>query len=478
MRIGVMGAGAIGGYLAARLATAGEEVALVARGAHLAAIREQGLRLRSELGDAHCRPALATDRPAEIGPVDLLLFNVKLYDAATALEAAGPMIGPATCAATFQNGLAGAELLAQALGSERTIGGTAMIPVQLETPGVVRHPARIARFVIGSLAGAPNEAVRALAAAFAGAGVEVAVSERIEVDLWQKLVLLASFSGVSAVTRGSFATIRAHTATRAMLHDAVHEAIAVARAQGVDLAADCEARTMHFLLEIGAPEVKASLTHDLETGRRLELPWLSGALVQLGEELGVPTPTHRFICAALAPYVNGPPVRPKAAVTDELRSCPRPRSGAGSRDGPAPRRVRDSTMAIEDEVRAVSERFYQALNGVVNGDAGPMESIWLQGAEATTMHPIGGREVGWPEVWHAWQQVAAIASGGKVALQNQLIWVAGDVGYEVGLEDVDMTLGGQRVQTQVRVTNIYRRDGAGWRIVHHHVDASRAEMGA
>jgi 2-dehydropantoate 2-reductase len=305
MRIGVMGAGAIGGYLGARLAAAGAEVYLVARGAHLAAIREGGLQVRSELGDAHCRPTVATDRPEEIGPVDLLLLGVKLYDAAAALDAARPMIGPATCAVTFQNGIAGVEMLGQALGPERTIGGTAMIPVHVEVPGVVRHPARIARFVIGSMAGAPNAAVRDFAASLDRAGVDVAMSERIEVDLWEKLVLLAPFSGISAVTRGSFATIRAHLATRAMLCDAVREAIAVARARGVELPADSEERTIHFLLEVGAPHVKASLTHDLEAGRRLELPWLSGALVRMGEELRIGTPTHRFICAALAPYVAG-----------------------------------------------------------------------------------------------------------------------------------------------------------------------------
>jgi 2-dehydropantoate 2-reductase len=305
MRIGVMGAGAIGGYLGARLAAAGEEVALVARGAHLAAIRERGLHVRSELGDAHFRPVLATDRPEEVGAVDLLLFGVKLYDAATALEAAMPMIGPATRAATFQNGIAGVEMLVEALGPERTIGGTAMIPVYIEAPGVIRHPARQERFVIGAMAKEPNGAVRDFAAALHRAGVEIAMSERIEIDLWRKLAILAPFGGVSAVTRGSFATIRAHAATRAMLCDAAREAIAVARARGVDLPADCEDQTIHFLLELGPPDVKASMTHDLEAGRRLELPWLSGALVRMGEELGIATPIHRFICAALEPYVAG-----------------------------------------------------------------------------------------------------------------------------------------------------------------------------
>ena len=307
MRIGVMGAGAIGGYLAARLAAAGHELALVARGPHLAAHRERGLRLHSELGDVRVRPAAATDDPHEVGPVDVLLFTVKLYDAEPALDAASAMVGPSTRVVTFQNGVAGRDLLVRAFGRERTIGGTAHIPAQIVAPGEIRHPARLARFVIGSMTGQPDDRVAEFGDALAGAGVDVSITDQIERAIWEKFVLLAAFSGVSAVTRGSFAAIRGHEATCAMLRDAVHEVLAVAAAKGVGLSADCKQRTMHFLLEIGAPEVKASQTHDLEAGRRLELPWLSGAVVRMGQELGVPTPTHRFIYAALAPFVEGRP---------------------------------------------------------------------------------------------------------------------------------------------------------------------------
>jgi 2-dehydropantoate 2-reductase len=307
MRIGVMGAGAIGGYLAARLAAAGQELALVARGSHLAAIRERGLRLSSELGDVHVRPAAATYDPHEIGPVDVLLFTVKLYDAERALDAALPMVGPSTRVVTFQNGVAGTELLVGAFGRERTVGGTAKIPVQIVAPGEIRHPARLASFVMGPMTGRLDDKLAAFGDALGAAGVDVSITDQIERAIWEKFVLLAAFSGVSAVTRGSFATIRGHEATRAMLRDAVHEALAVAAAKDVGLPPDCEQRTLHFLLEVGAPEVKASQTNDLEAGRRLELPWLSGAVVRMGQDLGVPTPTHRFICAALAPFVEGRP---------------------------------------------------------------------------------------------------------------------------------------------------------------------------
>jgi uncharacterized protein (TIGR02246 family) len=134
-------------------------------------------------------------------------------------------------------------------------------------------------------------------------------------------------------------------------------------------------------------------------------------------------------------------------------------------------------MSAENAVRAASSQFYAALNSVVNGDAGPMAEIWSQGADATTMHPIGGRQVGWDQVRVSWQQVAAIASEGRVTLGDQLVRVVGEAAYELGTEHVAMTLAGRSVRGEVRVTNIYRREGGAWRIVHHHADASPEMQG-
>lgn len=131
-------------------------------------------------------------------------------------------------------------------------------------------------------------------------------------------------------------------------------------------------------------------------------------------------------------------------------------------------------MPAEDEIRAVATQFYAALNSVLNGDAAPMADIWSRGTDSTTMHPIGGREVGWEQVWASWQQVAGIASGGSVELGEQLIRVIGDAAYELGTEHVDATLAGQPVRREVRVTNIYRREAGAWRIIHHHADAALA----
>lgn len=135
-------------------------------------------------------------------------------------------------------------------------------------------------------------------------------------------------------------------------------------------------------------------------------------------------------------------------------------------------------MSSEDEVRATADGFYAALNKVVNGDAGPMRALWSQGEDVTTMHPIGGREVGWTQVRGSWEQVAGMASGGSVTLTDRLLRVIGDVAYELGTEQVDATLGGQRIRTAVRVTNIYHRVGGDWRMIHHHADASPDEAHA
>lgn len=131
-------------------------------------------------------------------------------------------------------------------------------------------------------------------------------------------------------------------------------------------------------------------------------------------------------------------------------------------------------MSAKDEVRQASDQFYAALSRMVNGDAGPMADIWSHGAEVTTMHPVGGREVGWEEVRASWEEVAEISSGGEVNLEDQRIRVVGEVAYELGTEHVVATLAGETVRGEIRVTNIYRREGGAWKIVHHHTDADPA----
>jgi ketosteroid isomerase-like protein len=131
-------------------------------------------------------------------------------------------------------------------------------------------------------------------------------------------------------------------------------------------------------------------------------------------------------------------------------------------------------MSTEDEVRKASEQFYAALNRMLNGDAAPLADIWSHSAAVTTMHPIGGREVGWDQVRGSWEQVAQLASEGKAKLADQIIQVAGDVAYELGVEQAQFKLAGQQVTIKQRVTNIYRREAGAWKIVHHHTDVSPA----
>ena len=304
MRIAVMGTGGVGGYIGARLAASGEDVTFVARGDHLAAIREQGLVLRSALGDALIRPARASDDPAAIGPVDLLIFAVKLYDTEAAAQATLSLIGSHTGVVTFQNGVDGVGILSRVLGEAQVIGGVAHIASVIAEPGVILHTGTMESFVFGELDGAPSERVGALAAALQAAGVDHRISADIRRDIWDKMAFLATFAGLTALMRLPIGPIRADPDTRAMLRAGLAEACAVARAKGIALPEDFVARTLERCDRL-PHEMKSSMLQDLERGRRLELPWLSGAIVRMGRDLGVPIPTHAFITAALKLHANG-----------------------------------------------------------------------------------------------------------------------------------------------------------------------------
>jgi 2-dehydropantoate 2-reductase len=308
MKIAMIGAGGVGGYFGARLAAAGEDVWFVARGRHLAAMREEGLRVESPLGDLHLRPTRATDDPKEIGPVDTAILAVKLWDTETAAVAARPLLGPDTAIVSLQNGIDAGDRLAKVLGAGHVLLGSCQISAAIAAPGVVRQVGRMAKIQLGERDGRPSERVGAFLAAARRAGVEIEAPPDIDINraLWEKFVFLASFSGITALTRLPKGPIWANPETKALFADAIAEVIAVARARGADLRPDHVDRAMAFGEKLPA-EMKASMLVDLERGNRLELPWLSGAVVRLGRELGVPTPVHRAILAALAPYAEGAP---------------------------------------------------------------------------------------------------------------------------------------------------------------------------
>jgi 2-dehydropantoate 2-reductase len=304
LRIAIMGSGGVGGYLGARLAAAGEDVTFIARGAHLAAIRADGLRLESARGDVSLRPTRASDDPATVGPVDLVLFAVKLYDTEAAAAAIRPLLGPHTGVATFQNGVDSPDVLARMLGPKRVIGGVAKIASVIAEPGVIRHTGTMAEFVFGEIDGTGSKRVDALAAASRTAAVDHRISDDIWREIWDKMAFLATFAGITALIRLPIGPIREHPDTRAMLRAGLEEADAVARAKGVGLPEDFVARTLDHCDRLPF-EMKSSMLQDLERGRRLELAWLSGTIARLGRELAIATPNHAFISAALALHADG-----------------------------------------------------------------------------------------------------------------------------------------------------------------------------
>jgi 2-dehydropantoate 2-reductase len=305
MRIAILGSGGVGGYFGARLAAAGTDVRFIARGAHLAALRAGGLRLQSPKGDLHLPRVHATDDPAAIGPVDAVFFAVKLYDTDAAIARLAPLLGADTVVIPFQNGVDSVEALTRSVGRAHVAGGTAYVAAVIAEPGLIRHTA-MDQLIVGELDGTRSARLERLLEACAPAGFQATLSDRILVDIWSKFVRLSVFSGMTAVTRCALGPIRDDADLFAMLQAAAMESSAVARASGVPLPVEVldEMLTMIHRLPAGA---KSSMLEDLERGRRLELPWLSGAVVRIGREVGVPTPVHRFIATVLKPHVEGSP---------------------------------------------------------------------------------------------------------------------------------------------------------------------------
>jgi len=305
MRIAVVGTGGVGGYFGGRLAEAGADVAFVARGAHLAALRANGLRIRSPKGDAHIARVHASDDPAAIGPVDVVFFTVKLYDAETALRAIAPLVGPSTVVLPFQNGVDGVDIVMRAFGRDHTAGGTCYVSAVIAEPGVIKHTT-MDHLIFGELDGSRSARLQQLLEACGRTNFQSTLSSDITSDIWSKFMRLSVLSGLTAVTRAPLGVIVNDPDLLGLLKAAAAEALAVAHAKGVRLPRDMAediARAYRAL----PPQTKSSMLEDLERGRRLELPWLSGAVARIGAELGVPTPLHSFIATVLKPYVNGNP---------------------------------------------------------------------------------------------------------------------------------------------------------------------------
>ncbi len=304
MRIAIMGAGAIGGYFGALLAAVGQEVVFIARGPHLAAMRANGLTVLSERGDVTVDPVWAIDDPSEVGPVDWVVVTVKNFDLIDAAERMAPMVGPDTAIVSFQNGVESAEILAGRFGRDRVLDGITYLPAVVAEPGVIRHTGPVNRFVFGELDGAETARAIALRDAGEAAGIDMALRADIEVEVWRKFLVQSTFAALCCLGRYALGTMLSRPAVRAVYRQGMDEVFAVARAKGVALPDDEVEKALHFAETVADPATSSSMLTDLERGNRIEIESLSGAVVRLGREFGVPTPFHDMALAVLSPYAD------------------------------------------------------------------------------------------------------------------------------------------------------------------------------
>jgi len=300
MRIAVMGSGGVGGYFGGLLAAAGEDVTFIARGDHLAALRTAGLRVESVHGTFNVLPAQATDSPAEVGWVDLVLLATKTYQLDEAARSLQPLIGAGTAVVPLLNGVDAPDRLAAILGPGPVLGGLCYVGSYVAAPGVIKQVSGFRRVILGEMDGQITPRVEAIVAAVARTGAVAEASADIRKALWTKFTFIAPFSSVGAVARVPAGEITGCPETRALLEQAMREVEAVARARRVSLDPDVVPTTMAFC-DAMAPAQTASMQRDVLDGKPSELESIVGVMVRLGEELAVPAPAFRFCYAALLP---------------------------------------------------------------------------------------------------------------------------------------------------------------------------------
>jgi len=304
MRIAVMGAGGVGGYFGARLAHAGHDVAFVARGRHLLAMKERGLSVKSALGDLRLAHPVVTDDPATLGWFDVVLFAVKLWDTESAAAAIKPLLAAGGVVIPFQNGVESIERIGAVVGEAQVMGGVAYIAAKIAEPGVIAHTGTMARLRFGAVVSAQQPAAEALLDACKGAAIDAEIVADIRQALWMKFVFLSALSGMTAATRQPIGAIRADSDMRGTFEAAMREAWSVGRARGIALPDDFIAGQMAFADGLPA-EMKASMLHDLDAGNRLEAPWLSGAVARMAKDAGGSAPVNATLYAAVKPYCMG-----------------------------------------------------------------------------------------------------------------------------------------------------------------------------
>lgn len=300
MKIMIMGSGGVGSYYGGLLAKQGNDVTFIARGAHLQALQTNGLQVKSIHGDFAIIPAQATDSPAEVSAVDLILFCVKTYDTDDAAKAIQPAVSPQTAVISLQNGVDAVERIGKVVGVEHVLGGVTQISSALEAPGVVKQVSQFRRIVVGELDGSVSARAQSIEKTLKETGITVEITQNIFKALWTKLVFISAASGLGGLTRLPMGDYRSVPETRAMIVGLMSEVEAVARAQDIALDADVVQKSLDFI-DAAAPQIKASMQLDVEAGRRTELESIIGVIGRKGRELGVPTPTADAIYAALLP---------------------------------------------------------------------------------------------------------------------------------------------------------------------------------
>jgi len=303
MKIAAMGAGGVGGYFGARLQQAGHEVTFFARGRHLEALKNQGLKVESAHGDAQLKVHVLED-PREAEVADVVLFAVKLWDTESAAERLRPIVGPHTTVIPFQNGVESIERLRNFFSEKNVMGGSAYIATRIKSPGVIEHTGQMARIQFGPVMPSQRPAAESFLAVCRDAKIQAEIPEDIVKANWEKFVFLVGLSSATALARAPIGVVRADPDLRWLFEQSMRETWLLGRARGVALAEDYVEQRMAFADGLHA-DMKASLLHDLENRGRLEAPWLCGAVVRMATESGIEAPINRSVYAALKPYLNG-----------------------------------------------------------------------------------------------------------------------------------------------------------------------------
>jgi len=305
MKIAMMGSGGVGGFFGGRLAHAGYDVSFIARGAHLAAMRERGILIENkQQGEIRVPKVRATDDPAQIGKVDLVIVSVKLWDTESAARQIKPLVGPGTGVLSLQNGVIKDDILRRELGDAAVMGGVGYVATHVSQPGVIHQTGTMQRIVLGEYDGTKSARATFLHEALVHAGVNAELSDDVRRAIWEKYVFLVALSATTTTMRMPIGPIRENPQTRAFLRELIRETVAVGRAHGVALPEDYAENRLAFADGLPA-DMTSSMHHDLERGNRLEVNWLSGGVVQLGAAKGIPTPANRAVCDILALHAAG-----------------------------------------------------------------------------------------------------------------------------------------------------------------------------